>query len=119
MEPRLERLRQPGPHRRRGAPPRVARPPRTSLPARARPRPDNGATRPKSPPAPESPPLRDRGISLLTIFTAATLLIVALVCVVGSVDRWWILIPVMAVDLVVTGAVLAVMVRLLDDGSKS
>ena len=35
------------------------------------------AIRAKLPPAPESP-LRDRGISLLTIFTAATLLIVAL-----------------------------------------
>ena len=45
--------------------------------------------------------------------------IVALVCVVGSVDRWWILIPVMAVDFAVTGAVLAMMVRLLDDDSES
>ena len=45
--------------------------------------------------------------------------VVALVCVVGSVDRWWILIPVMAVDFAVTGAVLAVMVRLLDDGSET
>jgi hypothetical protein len=62
-------------------------------------------------------PLRDRGISLLAVFTAATLLIVALVCLVASVDHWWILIPVMAIDLAVTGAVLAVMVRLLDDGS--
>jgi hypothetical protein len=66
----------------------------------------------------ESPPLRDRGISLLATFTAAMLLIVALVCVVGSVDRWWILIPVMAIDFAVTGALLAVMVRLLD-GSES
>jgi hypothetical protein len=65
----------------------------------------------------ESPPLRDRGIPLLAIFTAATLLIVVLVCVVGSVDRWWILIPVMAVDLAFTGLVLVVMVLLLDDGS--
>ena len=55
----------------------------------------------------------------MTIFTAATLLIVALVCVVGSVDRRWIPIPVMAVDFVVTGAVLVVMVRLLDDGSET
>ena len=124
MEPRLEHLQQPAPRTRRTAAPRVARPGRTSPPARSRPRQDHHATRPKSPPAAaapgnESPPLRDRGISLLTIFTAATLLIVALVCVVGSVDRWWILIPVMAVDFAVTGAVLAVMVRLLDDGSKS
>ncbi len=124
MEPRLEHLRQPAPNARRTATPRVARPPRTSLPARSRPRPDHQDTRPNSPPAPsaagsKSPPLRDRGISLLTIFTAATLLIVALVCVVGSVNRWWILIPVMAVDFAVTGAVLAVMIRLLDDGSET
>jgi hypothetical protein len=53
----------------------------------------------------------------MTIFTGAMLLIVALVCLVADVDRWWILIPVMAIDLAVTGAVLAVMARLLDDGS--
>jgi hypothetical protein len=40
-----------------------------------------------------------------------------LVCLVGSIDRWWILIPVMAIDLAVTAAVLAVMIRLLDDGA--
>lgn len=66
-----------------------------------------------------SRPLRDRGVSLLAVFTGATLLIVALVCLVASIDRWWILIPVMAVDLTVTGAVLAVMASLLDDGSSS
>jgi hypothetical protein len=121
VEPRLEHRRQPAPHARRTATPRVARAPRTSLPARSRPHADHRATRPNSPPAPggKSPPLRDRGISLLAIFTAATLLIVALVCVVAGIDRWWILIPVMAVDLTVTGAVLAVMVRLLNDGSST
>jgi hypothetical protein len=62
-------------------------------------------------------PLRDRGIGLLTVFTAAMLAIVALVCLVGSVDRWWILIPVMVIDLAVTALVLAMMIRLLDDGS--
>ncbi len=120
MEHGLERLRQPDPHSRRTAAPDVGRPPRTSAPARARP--NRGAHRPtpasaSAVPSSESSPIRDRGISLLAIFTAATLLIVALVCLVGSVDRWWILIPVMAVDLAVTGAVLGVMVRLLDDGS--
>jgi hypothetical protein len=120
VEHRLEHLRQPDPHPRRTATPRVARPPRTSVPAR--PGPNRDAPRSKPSPASavpsgESSPIRDRGISLLAIFTAATLLIVALVCLVGSVDRWWILIPVMAVDFAVTGAVLAVMVRLLDDGA--
>jgi hypothetical protein len=118
VEHRLQQLRQP--HPRRGAAPAAARPTRTSIPAR--PRPSRGAPRPKTSPASprpssDAPPLRDRGISLLAVFTAATLLIVALVCLVAGVDRWWILIPVMAVDLAVTGAVLAVMVRLLGDGS--
>jgi hypothetical protein len=114
---RLEHLQQPDPYPGRTAP-RVARAPRPSVPAR--PRSNRDAPGPKpAPGAPssESSPIRDRGISLLAIFTAATLLIVALVCLLGSVDRWWILIPVMAIDLTVTGAVLAVMVRLLDDGS--
>jgi hypothetical protein len=119
VEHRLELLRKLEPHPGRTASPRVARPPQPSTPARPRPNPD--APRPETPPASavegsESPPIRDRGISLLAIFTASTLLIVALVCLVASVDRWWILIPVMAVDLAVTGAVLAIMARLLDDG---
>ena len=121
MEPRLEHLRQPGPHSRRGAPPRArdhhGRPSPRVLALALRPRQDDRATRRVAALRRESPPLRDRGISLLTIFTTAALLIVALVCVVGSVDRWWILIPVMAVDFAVTGAVLAMMVRLLDDDS--
>jgi hypothetical protein len=53
------------------------------------------------------------------VFTAATLVIVALICLVGSVDRWWILIPVMVIDLAVTTLVLTIMIRLLDDGSGS
>jgi hypothetical protein len=122
VEHGLEHLRQPDPHSRRTAAPHVGRPPRTSVPAR--PRPNRGAPRPtpasaSAVPSSESSPIRDRGISLLAIFTAATLLIVALVCLVGSVDRWWILIPVMAVDLAVTGVVLAIMVRLLNDGSSA
>jgi hypothetical protein len=120
VEHRLEHLRQLTPHPRRTVTPGVARPPRIPIPTR--PRPDRDAHQPKpSPesavPASESPPLRDRGISLLAIFTAATLLIVALVCLVGGVDRWWILIPVMVIDFAVTGVVIAVMVRLLDEGS--
>ncbi len=114
MEPHLEQLRKPQAHARRTVAPRDTRPRQTSIPARPR------ATR-EVPTAAvasgESPPIRDRGISLLAIFTATALLIVALVCLVGSVDRWWILIPVMVVHFVVTGAVLTVTVRLLDDGS--
>jgi hypothetical protein len=51
------------------------------------------------------------------VFTASTLLIVGLVCLLAGIDRWWALIPVMAIDLAVTAAVLAVMHRLLDDGA--
>jgi hypothetical protein len=120
MEPHLERLRLRAPRSRRSARPGSARPPRTSIPAH--PRRDRDAPQPTSSPASaaassEPPQLRDRGLSLLTIFTAATLLIVALVCLVAGVDRWWILIPVMAVDLAVTVVVVAV-IRLLDDGSE-
>jgi hypothetical protein len=82
----------------------AARPEQTSVPAAA-----DEATG----------PLRDRGVTLLAIFTGAALLIVALVCLVADVDRWWILIPVMAVDFAVTGAVLTIMARLLDDDSSS
>lgn len=118
MEHRLEHLRQLAPHPRRATAPGLARAPRPS-PA-ARPRPECDAPQlPSTVEGSEPPPLRDRGVSLLAIFTAATLLIVALVCLVGGVDRWWILIPVMAIDLAATGIVLTAMIRLLDDGSGS
>jgi hypothetical protein len=102
VHPRLEQLRHRPPRPRRGPVEPVTRPERTSTPAA----PDEAER-----------PLRDRGITLLAIFTGAALFIVALVCLVAGVDRWWILIPVMAADLMVTAAVLAVMIRLLDDGS--
>jgi hypothetical protein len=44
------------------------------------------------------------------------LVMVALAVLVGSVDAWWILVPVMAVDFAVTAAILVMMVRLLNDG---
>jgi hypothetical protein len=113
VQPRLEQLRQRHPRPRRGPVPPAGWPERTSLPIRRQPSDDEPA-------ADEAlRPLRDRGISLLAIFTGATLLIVALVCLVAGIDRWWVLIPVMAVDLTLTGAVLAVMVRLLNDGSST
>ena len=122
MEPRLDQLRQPHPRPRRGPVPPAVRPERTSIPIPREPSDESPlpATSPISTAADEaSRPLRDRGISLLAIFTGATLFIVALVCAVAGIDHWWILIPVMAVDLMVTGAVLAVMVRLLNDGSST
>ena len=111
MGHRRMHLRHPAVHPRASAGPGVARPPRT-LRARSQ----RHAPNPEPPSA--SDPPRDRGLGLLTVFTASTLLIVGLVCLVGSVDRWWILIPVMAIDLAVTAAVLVVMLRLLDDGAE-
>ncbi len=89
----------------------VARTRRPSATAGAHPR------RPSLPtPAPVAAPLRDRGVGLLAAFTSAMLLIVAMAVLVGAIDRWWILIPVMAVDFAVTAAVMVMMARLLNDG---
>jgi hypothetical protein len=52
----------------------------------------------------------------MAVFIAAMLLIVGLVWLLGAVDQWWILVPVMLVDFVLTAAVLAMVTRLLDDG---
>jgi hypothetical protein len=120
VQPRLDQLRHRNPRPRRGLTSPAARPERTSIPIRRQASDDASLPNTGAPPADEaSRPLRDRGVTLLAIFTGATLLIVALVCLVAGVDRWWILIPVMAVDLTVTGAVLAVMARLLNDGSST
>jgi hypothetical protein len=62
-----------------------------------------------------SAPLTDRGLSLLIVFTASALTVVALVVLVGVVGEPWILAPVMAVDFGVTAAVLVTVARLLDD----
>lgn len=59
---------------------------------------------------------RDHGIELLAIFTSAVFAIVALTVVVGAVDQWWILIPVMAIHFALTAAVLTMTARLIDDG---
>jgi hypothetical protein len=118
VEPRVKHRREPVRRLHPSAAAGDARPVRP-LPARARPARADDRTRSQQ----QSPiastdvtPLRDRGLVLLAVFTAATLLIVALVCLVGAIDHWWVLIPVMAADLAVTGAVLAMMSRLLDDG---
>jgi hypothetical protein len=54
---------------------------------------------------------------LLLVFVAATLVMVAAVIVVGIVGRWWVLVPVMAVDFAATAGVVGYILRLLaDDG---
>ena len=51
------------------------------------------------------------------MFLAATLVMVVAVIVGGLAGRWWVLIPVMLVDFVVTFGVVAAITRLLgDDG---
>jgi hypothetical protein len=58
-----------------------------------------------------------RGDHLLLVFSAATMIMVVAVVLVGTVDRMWVLVPVMLVDLAVTFAVIATLVSLIgDDG---
>jgi hypothetical protein len=78
-------------------------------------------------PAPERhPPMRGRPLArdgvgqLLSVFLAATLVMVAAVIVVGIVARWWVLVPVMLVDFATTFGVVAYIARMLaDDGESS
>jgi hypothetical protein len=49
---------------------------------------------------------------LLVFFLAAVIMVVAVV-LVGAVDQWWVLVPVMLVHLLATFGVLAAIVRLL------
>jgi hypothetical protein len=50
------------------------------------------------------------------VFTLAMLVMVGLATLTAIVGEWWILVPVMMVDLLVTAAVLASLVRLLNSG---
>jgi hypothetical protein len=57
------------------------------------------------------------GEHLLLVFFAATVIVVVAVVLAGAVAQWWVLVPVMLVDLAVTFAVIATLVHLLgDDG---
>ena len=66
-------------------------------------------------PGPEPRPERDRGLTLLAVFTFAMLLIVGLATLAAAIDRMWVLAPVMAIDLGVTVLVIATIARLLND----
>jgi hypothetical protein len=59
--------------------------------------------------------LRDRGVGLFAIFSAAVLFMVVAIVVVGYVDTWWVLAPVMLIDFAVTIGVLSGIARLLSD----
>jgi hypothetical protein len=56
---------------------------------------------------------------LLSVFLAATLVMVTAVIVVGIVGRWWVLVPVMLVDFATTFGVVAYIARLLADDGES
>jgi hypothetical protein len=67
------------------------------------------------PPSTPSDDGRDVGLRLLISFLAAALLMVGAVVTIGIVDRSWILVPVMIVDLAATFSVLATIAHLLRD----
>ena len=54
---------------------------------------------------------------VLLAFVAAAMIMVVGVVLVGAVGQWWVLVPVMLVDFIVTFVVLALVVELLGDGS--
>jgi Flp pilus assembly protein TadB len=64
----------------------------------------------------DAAPLRDHGLSLIAIFTVAMLVMVGLAVLTAIVGQWWVLVPVMIVDLAATTAVLASIASLLGDG---
>jgi hypothetical protein len=117
VAPRVENPRAPLTRRPRAGTARArrARPP---IPARSTTTAADGPPRESAPVAADrdTSPIRDRGLTLLTVFTLAMLMIVGLATITAIVGRWWILIPVMAVDLAVTAAMLASVARLLNDG---
>lgn len=83
-----------------------------------------GASRQTSAPPPTSPAAvrsssgaegqsRWGGDFLLLVFFTATVTMVVAVVFVGAVGQWWVLVPVMLVDLVATFAVIVALVQLL------
>jgi fatty acid desaturase len=58
-----------------------------------------------------------RGRVLFLTFVTAVLVMVLAVWLAAAVGQWWILIPVVAVDLIMTTAVMGVVIRMLADGA--
>jgi len=106
--PGATRLRTRRPHAQRRVPaPNVARDQPSSEPT--------GSARRAGPPRRDRGAGYDRGLGLLITFTVGMLVMVALISLTAIIARWWMLGPVMAVDLGVTAAALAMIVRLLHD----
>ncbi len=108
MGSRLDHRRRRVTYRRRRSVAPVPRRPDLGLPARGSPPLDDVDPHPSGEP-------RDEGAGLLVLFSAAVLVMVGLTWLVGLVDQSWILFPVMAVHLSITGAVLALTSHLLND----
>ena len=87
---------------------------RPAPPPSARPAPPPS---PRTSPAETSAPLPDRGVRVLLVFTAAMLIMVAAATLVGAVGQWWVLVPVMLIDFILTFIVLALFVELLGEGA--
>ena len=58
-----------------------------------------------------------RGLVLFLTFVTAILVMVLAVWLAAAVGQWWILIPVVAVDLIATAAVMGVVIWMLADGA--
>ena len=58
-----------------------------------------------------------RGLVLFLTFVTAILVMVLAVWLAAAVGPWWILIPVVAVDLIATTAVMGVVIWMLGDGA--
>jgi hypothetical protein len=59
---------------------------------------------------------RDRGLSLLYVFSGAIVVMVADVTLAAAVGHMWILVPVMGIHLLMTLAVFVAIMHLLADG---
>ena len=114
MAPQAETLRPPvdRPARRATTTPRPRRPDARGGPARLA-VPEPRARRRRSERRP--PPQADHGLTLLIVFTASALFVVALVVLAGAVGHMWILVPIMIADFTVTAAVVVAVAKLLED----
>jgi hypothetical protein len=62
---------------------------------------------------------RDAGLNVLLAFLAAALVMVGAVALVAVVGRWWVLLPVMCIDVAAASGVLACVAWLLRDDGES
>src|SRR5437868_6683090 len=115
MATQLESTRQPVSSRLRAKPEYATRAGRASV--HTTPRENATVSTEKSGPASKRPRARHPSAQgLLFAFVIGILLMTVAVVVANAVGRWWILIPVMFVDVAVTFGIIATVARLLFDG---